>query len=90
MTLSASAKKEIAQDPMGRCVRTRVKSAEVASDACYWAINDFKEGGDGKFDLDNVGCTCYFCKDLARDGHEQVHMGNVGCKLFTHELFACV
>jgi CheY-like chemotaxis protein len=45
---------------------------------CYWAINDFKEGGDGKIDLDNVGCTCYFCKDLARDGHEQVHMGNVG------------
>ena len=31
------------QDPMGRCVRTRVKSAEVASDGCYWAVNDFKE-----------------------------------------------
>ena len=44
MTISASAKKEIAQDPLGRGVRTRVKSAEVASDACYWAVNDFKEG----------------------------------------------
>ena len=43
MTISASAQKEIAQDPMGRCVRTRVKSAEVASDGCYWAVNDFKE-----------------------------------------------
>ena len=43
MTISASAKKEIAQDPMGRCVGTRVKSAEVASDGCYWAVNDFKE-----------------------------------------------
>jgi hypothetical protein len=44
MTISASAKKEIGQDPMGRCVRTRVKSTEVASDAYYWAVNDFKEG----------------------------------------------
>lgn len=48
MTIAASAKKEIAQDPMGRCVRTRVKSAEVASDACYWAVNDFKEGAGFK------------------------------------------
>jgi hypothetical protein len=55
MTILASAKKEIAQDPMGRCVLTRVKSAEVASDACYWAVNDFKEGGDGETGIDNVG-----------------------------------
>ena len=43
MTISESAKKEMAQDPLGRCVRTRVKSAEAASDACYWAVNDLDE-----------------------------------------------
>jgi hypothetical protein len=42
------------------------------------AVNDFKEGGYDKTDLDNVGSICYFVTDLARDGHEQVHMGNVG------------
>jgi len=44
MTKTVFAGMETVQDPMGRCVRTRVKSAEVASDACYWAVNDFKEG----------------------------------------------
>ena len=62
---------------MGRCVRTRVKSAEVASDGCYWAVNDFKEAC-GKTDLDNVGCRPYHGGELARNGHEQVHMANVG------------
>ena len=31
-----------------------------------------------KTDLDNVGCRPYHGGELARNGHEQVHMGNVG------------
>ena len=37
-----------------------------------------KRGGDGKTDLDNVRCRHYHGGELARNGHEQVHMGNVG------------
>jgi len=51
MTISASAKKEIVQDPMGRCARTRVKIAEVTSDGCYYAENDLREGLNGKSTL---------------------------------------
>jgi hypothetical protein len=29
---------------IGRYLRTLLNSVEVASDACYWAVNDFKEG----------------------------------------------
>jgi hypothetical protein len=43
MIIVAFAKKEISQDLMERCVRTREKSVEVASDGCYWAVNDLKE-----------------------------------------------
>jgi hypothetical protein len=44
MTIAASAKREIAEDLMEMCVRTRAKNAEVASGGCYWAVNDVKEG----------------------------------------------
>jgi hypothetical protein len=78
MTISASAKKEIAQDPMGRCARTRVKSAEVASDGCYWAANDLREGLNGKSTL-SLGSKCnYSSLKSTCDGRERLYMGNVG------------
>lgn len=38
--------------------------------------------GDGKIDLENAGGCPEDRGELARDGHEQVHMGNVSSSVF--------
>ena len=52
----------------------------VASDGCYWAVNDLKRDHDSKIGLECVGLCLYDSEELACGGRGQVHMGNLGSR----------
>jgi len=49
---------------------------------CCWAESDLREGLTGKSTLKTVGECHYESMKPARDGREQIHMGNVGYNWF--------
>ena len=75
--MAAYAEMEMAQNPMGRCVRTRVKSTEGR---LRWLLLNRKRpqrGSQRQIDLETVSECPYDSWKPARDGRERVHMGNV-------------